>query len=229
VEPTEIISDVAAQEEGCHVAGNVRFAADGTMFVSIGDHQMEEEAQKLTSPFGKILRINKDGSMPPDNPFVDVPGADACIFAYGLRNHYDIAVHPITGQLFAGENGAFGFDTIHIIRPGADYGWPPELLSVPPEEVSEPVKRYLKSTGPAGIEFYVGDRLPEFSNGLFFCQYHRGGALYWAKLVEDTFDAIVIEGVVATGCANDVPTGPDGFLYFPNYFSGTVYRIASRE
>lgn len=220
----EEIFSLDAAPACCHIAGSLRFAPDGTLFVSVGDHQMETSAQDRSSPFGAILRIDRDGNPPADNPFVNDPAADARIFAYGLRNPFDIAIDPATGRVFATENGFIGQDAIIEVRPGANYGWPGFELSVPLAFVAPPLLFYHEAIGPAGTEFYSARALPVLTGSLLFCQFHRGGALHAVSF--DLDGSVALDTVIALGCTSDVTTGPDGFVYFLDYVGGTVYRIA---
>ena len=209
----------------CHIAGSLRFAPDGTLFVTVGDHQMEPEAQNRGSPFGAILRINRDGSAPADNPFVDDDEADPRVYAYGLRNPFDLVIDPATGRIFATENGFIGQDAIIEVKPGANYGWPGYELAVPLEQVEPPLLFYHMPIGPAGIELYRGEALPVLAGSLLFCQFHRGGALHVITFGLD--GSVDLDTIIALGCTSDVLTGPDGFVYFLDYVGGVVYRIAA--
>jgi glucose/arabinose dehydrogenase len=213
-----------AAPDCCHVAGSMRFALDGALFIDIGDHQMEAEAQNRGSPFGSILRINREGGALVDNPFVD-DEADPRVYAYGLRNPFDVTIDPVTGRMFATENGFIGQDAIIEVKPGANYGWPGYDLSVPLEDVEPPLLFYHEAIGPAGIEFYRGDALPVLDGALLFCQYHRGGALHAVTFNLD--GSVDVDNVIALGCTSDLLTGPDGFVYFLDYVGGVVYRIAA--
>jgi glucose/arabinose dehydrogenase len=219
----EILS-ISVQQPCCHIAGSLRFAPDGTLFVMVGDHQQEAASQDLSTPFGKILRIDRDGSAPPDNPFTNDPAADPRVYAYGLRNPYDIGIDQFTGRIFSTENGWKGQDAILSIRPGANYGWPGYAMSVPLDQVAQPLLFYNRAIGPSGMELYRGAALPAFDGVLFFCQFHEGGALHAVRF--DVNGTVVSDNIISTGCTSDVLTGPDGFLYFVDYLSGVVYRIA---
>ena len=223
VELTEIFS-LDATPECCHIAGSLRFAPDGTLFVTVGDHQLEVEAQNRGSPYGAILRINPDGSAPDDNPFAGEAAADARVYAYGLRNPFDLAIDPVSGRIFATENGFLGQDAIIEIVPGANYGWPGFGLDVPLTEIAQPLIFYHQSLGPAGVEFYSGDALPALTGSLLFCQFHDGGALHSVSFNAD--GSVAADTIIALGCTTDVQTGPDGNIYFLDYVGGTVYRIA---
>ena len=209
----------------CHIAGSLRFAGDGTLFVTVGDHQLETEAQNRASPFGAILRINPDGSVPPDNPLVGDELADPRVYAYGLRNAFDIAIEPFSGRIFATENGFLGQDAVVEIKPGANYGWPGYELSQPLDEIEPPLLFYNDAIGPSGMEFYLSDSLPVLTGSLLFCQFHRGGALH--AVTFDLDGSVALDTIIALGCTSDVLTGPDGFIYFLEYVSGVVYRIAA--
>ncbi len=222
VDLQEILSLGVAQP-CCHIAGSLRFAPDGTLFVMVGDHQQEAAAQDVGSPFGKILRINRDGSPAAGNPFKNDPAADPRVYAYGLRNPYDIGIDQFTGRSFSTENGWQGQDAILSIRPGANYGWPGYSLSVPLDQVAAPMLFYNHAIGPSGMEFYRGAALPDFDGVLFFCQFHEGGALHAVRF--DVNGTVVLDNIISTGCTSDVLSGPDGFLYFVDYLSGVVYRI----
>ncbi len=221
---TEIFSLKASPEQCCHIAGSLRFAPDGTLFVMVGDHQLEAEAQNIRGPYGGVLRINPDGSAPADNPFTSVRNADARRYAYGLRNPFDIAIDTQTGRMFATENGYMGQDAIIELKPGANYGWPGSTLAVPLSEVEPPLLFYNQTIGPSGVEFYRGKALPWLDGSLLFCQFHRGGALHRVTFNDD--ESVADDAVIGTGCTSDVLTGMDGFVYFADYLSGTIYRIA---
>jgi glucose/arabinose dehydrogenase len=221
---TEIFSLKESPDQCCHIAGSLRFAPDGTLFVTVGDHQLEAEAQNIRGPYGGVLRINPDGSAPVDNPFAAAPNADARRYAYGLRNPFDIAIDPQTGRIFATENGYVGQDAIVELKPGADYGWPGSTLAVPLSQIEPPLLFYNQTIGPSGMEFYRGKALPWLDGSLLFCQFHRGGAIHHVTF--NAKGAVDDDAIIGTGCTSDVLTGTDGFVYFLDYLSGTVYRIA---
>ena len=204
----------------CHIGGGLRFAPDGMLFVAVGDHQYERSSQNRLNPFGSILRIDRNGDAPPDNPFVG--DGDPRIYAYGLRNPFDLTIDPGTGRLFATENGFVGQDALLEIQPGANYGWPGFDLDVPLDEIAQPALFYHEPMGMAGIEFYAADELPELTGALLFCQFH-GNALHAVRF--DADGNMDEDAIIASGCSSDVLTGPDGFVYFLDVLSGTVYRI----
>lgn len=204
----------------CHIGGALTWLADGTLLVGVGDHEDAEAAQDLARPLGAILRINRDGSAPRDNPFVDNADADPRLYALGLRNPFGVAADS-RGALFLLDNGDIGFDTIYQLRPGANYGWPSS--AVPPStKVQIPIHTYLESTGLASAVVYRG-RLKDFDGGLFFCQYHRFGALHWFKPRPPT--PVELDRVLATGCSSGIRVLPDGYIYYLDYVGGSLMRI----
>lgn len=208
-----------AAPECCHIGGGMTFAPDGTLFIGAGDHGRPAWAQDPTTPFGAVLRINRDGSVPGDNPF------GGPVYAYGLRNPYDVAIDPVSGRIFTGENGFFGQDALVEVFAGANYGWlvRPQELAEPPE-VTDPLIFFHNSYGMAGMEFYRGEALPELDGSLLYCQFHSGGALHEVTFLGN--GAVEREAVRAPGCMSDVTTGADGLVYFLNYVEGTLSRIS---
>ncbi len=202
----------------CHVGGGMKFAPDGKLIVGVGDHTSPDQAQDPSNVFGSVIRLNRDGSVPADNPF------GGPVYAYGLRNPYDVAIDPATGRIFAGENGLWGQDGAVEITEGANYGWPGTGLRVPPEQVKQPLTFYNEVVGMAGMEFYSSDALSDFKGKLYYCQFHVGGAIH--ELTFGITGEFVQERIIAAGCETDITTGADGFLYFLNYQHGVLYRIA---
>ena len=107
-----------------HNAGSLHFGADGKLYVSVGENFNAAQAQLKNNPLGKLLRINPDGTIPPDNPFVGEAGAYAAIWAFGLRNPFTFAIQPTTGRIFVNDVGDKLYDEINDIVKGGNYGWP---------------------------------------------------------------------------------------------------------
>ena len=202
----------------CHIGGGLRFAPDGTLFIGVGEHELPNESQTPLTPLGSILRLNRDGSWPDDNPF------GGPVYAYGLRNPYDIAIDPKSGRVFAGENGLYGQDAVVEVKAGANYGWPGFNLSVPLEEIEEPLIFYHTAAGLAGMEFYSRDVLSELQGHLLFCRFHSG-TIHDIEFSDD--GTVLQESILPGTCHSDILTGADGFLYFLDYVEGTLRRIAA--
>src|SRR5262245_26837286 len=175
-------------------AARLVFGRDGKIYMAIGAPGFAERlgstswAQDPSQHGGKILRLNDDGSVPRDNPFVGRPGYKPEIFALGIRNAIGLAIHPETGELWETENGPQGGDEVNIIRAGLNYGWPvvtygrayttdPEgkKSGLPPPTVQpptsaagmeEPVTFYKPSIAISGMVFYTGDKFPTWRGNL---------------------------------------------------------------
>ena len=168
------------------------FGADGKIYLAIGipipsrraGTATVTDAQNPDSHFGKILRLNDDGSVPDDNPFVGRPGHKPEVYALGIRNSMGLAVHPQTGELWETENGPQGGDEINIIRAGRNYGWPvvsfgrsyggdltgdsgPDSDRIHAPGIEPPLLFWSPSIALAGLAFYTGDRFPEWRDSVF--------------------------------------------------------------
>ena len=170
---------------------------------------------------GKVLRITRVGLAPPDNPFYGNQQADPRVYAYGLRNPFGVAADPF-GQQYVLDNGEIGFDTVHELEPGENYGWPASARANN-ADVHEPLQTYQESLGLAGATVYRG-KLSAFDGDLFFCQFHRGGALHWFPISDDPIE---FDRILTGGCSSAVHVLPDENLYLMDYFTGTLYRITN--
>lgn len=225
-EETVIIDNLPSATN--HVGGNIGFGPDGKFYVTLGDVLNPSNSQNLNNPAGKILRYNRDGSVPADNPFSGSP-----VFALGLRNSFDFAFHPVTGVAYATENGPNCDDEINRIVPGGNYGWRPNYpCGDSDSRFIGPIVRFAESIAPTGITFYSGDQYPEFTNDLFFVNFDRGteGKIQRIELSGENLDQI---GSISTfsvdnefGGLLDIITCSDGNLYFSN--STSIMRFVNR-
>jgi cysteine-rich repeat protein len=209
-----------------HNGGNIAFGADGKLYVSQGDVGNAANSQDTTATnrAGKILRYNKDGTIPSDNPL----GSTNPIFAYGLRNSFDLTTHPVTDVVYASENGPDCDDEINKIMPGGNYGW---RSSYPCGDTNplfiQPIVRFTPTIAPTGITFYTGNQYPEFQNDLFFVDFNEGRIrrieLAGANLDQVGVMEIFLDG--GFGALLDIVDGPDGNLYFTNFNS--IMRIVN--
>ena len=165
---------------GQHFGGAMAFDRDGYLFVSVGDRGTREDAQKLTSHNGKILRLHDDGRVPKDNPFVDAPsGALPEIWSYGHRNPQGLSFDPSTGVLWEAEHGPQGGDELNRIERGRNYGWPVITYGreygtgfrigegTTRDDVPPPVHHYIPSIATCGIAYYAGDVFPQWKHSVF--------------------------------------------------------------
>lgn len=206
-----------------HYGSRIVFLPDGTLLMTLGERNRRERAQELDHHLGKIVRLNKDGSIPADNPFYNKDNVKPEIYTYGNRNAQGIALQPGTNRIWQHEHGPKGGDEINIIKAGANYGWPEityginytglkisDKTSAPGME--QPVIYWDPSIAPSGMTFYDGKRFPQWKGDIFV------GALAGTHLrrleVED--DKITGQEVLLDDLQErirDVRTGPDGYLY----------------
>jgi aldose sugar dehydrogenase len=225
LEDVQVIYQQQPKVEGTnHFGSRLVFARDGTLFVTQGERfDYRDQAQDLSSGLGKIIRINPDGSVPRDNPFVGRAGARPEIWSYGHRNVQSAGLHPQTGQLWTVEHGARGGDELNRPEAGKNYGWPVISYGVhysgakigegtAKPGMEQPVYYWDPVIAPSGMTFYTGDEFPHWQGSLLI------GSLRPGLLVRLIFD----EGRV-TGeerylgdlgeRIRDVQQGPDGRLY----------------
>jgi glucose/arabinose dehydrogenase len=191
-----------------HDGGRIRFGPDGLLYITVGDAANTGFAQDLGSTAGKILRINRDGTTPRDNPF------GSPIYSYGHRNPQGLDWHPATGDLWATEHGNVGNDEVNVIDAGANYGWPRIEASQTMTGMRTPITFYAPAIAPSGASFYRGDRFPRFANNLFAGTL-RGTHL--RRIVPGAARQIASQEVLLNGRygrIRDVIPGPDGYLYF---------------
>ncbi len=160
-----------------HFGSRFTFDEKGRLYFSVGDRRVPKQAQDLSRPNGKIHRINKDGTIPEDNPFVGRPGALPSIFTYGNRNPQGMATHPETGDIWSAEHGPMGGDELNHIRAGKNYGWPEITYGVnyngtiiseftAKAGMEQPIIHWTPSIAVADIDFYNNAILPKWQNNL---------------------------------------------------------------
>ncbi len=197
------------------------FAPDGKLFVTLGERFKFDPAQDLSSHLGKIVRINPDGSVPDDNPFVGQDGKLPEIWSYGHRNAQGAAIHPDTGKLWENEFGPLGGDELNIPEAGKNYGWPvvswgkhydgkeiPDPTTHP--EFADAIAHWTPVISPSGMTFYTADTFPEWKGNLLIA------GLSSQAIVRLTLDGEKVTGEerIAMGRRiRDVVQGPDGAVY----------------
>ncbi len=224
-----------------HNGGNTAFGPDGMLYVTLGENNFPPWSAQLDVPYGKILRIDPaDGSAPVDNPFYDdgdpATGNDDRIFAYGLRNPFDLAFRPGAGELYVSENGPACDDEINLIRSASDYGWRVDYPCPEGLDVGWPaVESFTPAFAPTGLVFYDGEPLAAYSGDLFMCSWIRG-YLMRIELGEAGIDGLpLVENIESwgRGCGTDITVGPDGFLYISHAgwgpSEGTIRRVRPGE
>jgi glucose/arabinose dehydrogenase len=213
-----------------YAGGNrVHVADDGKVWVATAG-PYNRSAQDLADVYGKVLRLNGDGSIPDDNPFVGQEGSNPAIFSYGHRDQHGLTIHPATGQAWTVEHGPNGGDEANLIQPGGNYGWPDysfgreydgsDVSALPfgPDTV-EPMVVWLPSIAPSGLLFYTGDAFPQWKGNLFIGSARWGetnntGSLQRVVFNED-FGELRREALLQDlhHRVRDVAQGPDGLIY----------------
>ena len=219
---------------GNHFGSRLVFSPDGKLFVTLGERFTFAPAQDLTNDLGKIVRINPDGSVPKDNPFVGRTDARPEIWSYGHRNPQGAAIHPETGKLWETEFGPRGGDELNIPQAGANYGWPVvswgshytgEDIPDPPThpEFADAIYHWNPVISPSGITFYTADAIPGWKGNLLI------GGLSGQAIVRLTLDGekVVDEERIPMGARiRDVVQGPDGAVYaLTDEGNGEILRL----
>jgi glucose/arabinose dehydrogenase len=231
---------------GNHFGGRLAFTPDGKLFVTLGERFKFEPAQDLTSHLGKIVRINPDGSVPPDNPFIGQKDAQPEIWSYGHRNVESAAIHPKTGKLWTLEFGPKGGDELNIPAPGQNYGWPVvswgkhydgKDIPNPPThpEFADAVRHWTPVISPSGINFYTAEAypgwtantIPAWKDNLLI------GGLSSQAIIRLTLDGETVTGeerIPMGARIRDVEQGPDGAIYaLTDAGDGAVLRITAQS
>jgi aldose sugar dehydrogenase len=212
------------------------FGRDGTLFVTQGDRfNYRERAQDLSSGLGKVVRINTDGTIPRDNPFVGRSDARPEIWSYGHRNQQAATLHPETGQLWTVEHGAAGGDELNHPQAGKNYGWPVITYGrdyngrsigegTVKAGMEQPAYYWDPVIAPSGMIVYTGDKYPGW-RGSFLIGSMQPGALVRLSLTngvvsEERYLHDLRERI------RDVQQGPDGFVYLiTDNSDGRILRV----
>jgi aldose sugar dehydrogenase len=228
------------QHYGCRLV----WSRDGTLFVTQGDRSITPgrmQAQKMDSGIGKIVRINADGTIPKDNPFVGKEGVLPEIWSFGHRNIQAATLHPTTGELWEVEHGTRGGDELNVARKGKDYGWPTiaygiEYQGAPitggiqqKEGMEQPLYYWDPVIAPSGMFFYTGNLFPQWRNSLFI------GGLATTNIVR-----LDVQGEKVTGeerllkenkeRIRDVRQGPDGAIYaITDHQPGRILKLVPKK
>ena len=218
---------------GNHFGSRLAFSPDGKLFVTLGDRFKFDPAQDLASHIGKIVRINPDGSVPDDNPFVGQEGKLPEIWSYGHRNAQGAAIHPETGKLWESEFGPLGGDELNIPEAGKNYGWPvvswgkhydgtdiPDPTERP--EFADAIYHWNPVISPSGIAFYTGDAIPAWKGNLLIA------GLSSEAIVRLELDGEKVAGEerIAMGTRiRDVAQGPDGAVYALTDEDGEILKL----
>ena len=231
---SNVVEIFAATASGFgHYGGKMVFDDDGYLFLTLGERQAPARgdlaahpAQDLTNHHGVIVRLNDDGSVPNDNPYVGNSDVLPEIWSYGHRSPQGLAIHPETGDLWGTEHGPQGGDELNLIKPMQNYGWPvigrgvnygakgsPIHAGFSQEGMTQPVHFWVPSIATSGLMIYDGDKFPGWYGSVF------SGALAGEQLARlhmtSDYQEVITEETLAYGMGRirDVRQGPDGYIY----------------
>jgi glucose/arabinose dehydrogenase len=224
--------------KGQHYGSRMVFDNENYLYFTIGDRgNRNVNPQDISVDGGKVYRINDDGTIPDDNPFIDVPNAKKAIYSYGHRNPQGIFKHPKTGKIWTNEHGPRGGDEINIVEKGKNYGWPKitygknysgttitKNKSLPGME--QPLYYWLPSIAPSSFEYISSEMYPDWKGSLL------AGALVF-KYIERIGiknNKVVSRSKIAEGLGRprDIIQGPDGYIYVSIENKG-VYKILPKK
>lgn len=225
--------------KGQHFGSRIEFDQAGMLYFSIGDRgNRDQNPQDISRDGGKVYRLNPDGSVPSDNPFVGQAGAKEATFSYGHRNPQGMIFNSETGEIWVHEHGPKGGDEINVVKRGANYGWPlvtfgenydgtsiTDQTSGP--EYEDPIYYWLPSIAPSGFVFVTSDKYPELKGGLLVgslkFQYVEHLSLDGKKV---TAREKLLKGI---GRVRDIVQAPDGFIYISVEGKGVVKLLPQQS
>ena len=241
-----IYHQVPPMQSRAHFGSRLVFGRDKTLWITQGDRSLTAgrmQSQNKDVLIGKFVRINRDGSIPTDNPFVNQPGVRPEIWSIGHRNAQAAAMHPTTGELWAIEHGTQGGDELNIARKGKDYGWPTIAYGIEyrggpitggitaKEGMEQPVYYWDPVIGPSGMAFYTADLFPAWKGSLFV----GGHATYDLVRLSIEGERVVgeerlLKDLEPRPHVRDVRQGPDGALYvLTDSTSGKLLKLVPRR
>lgn len=220
-----------------HYGSRIAFGPDGMLYLTCGERgHRDTHPQSLESRPGKVHRLHPDGTIPADNPFLNIPGAEPSIWTWGHRNPQGMFVHPTTGEIWTHEHGPKGGDEINILRKGANYGWPSITFGrnysgtiitrdTAMTGMEQPLYYWLPSIGACGLDIIDGGQWPKAWQGNLLA-----GSLsfeYLERLVLDQDQKVIhrenlLEDI---GRVRDICTGPNGDVFVAIEGAGTVVRL----
>ena len=237
-ERTVIFEAAPNTNKGQHYGSRLTFDKQGYLYISSGDRgDRNINPQRLDRDAGKIHRINSDGSIPKDNPFVGQKNANPSIFSYGHRNPQGMAVHPVTGDIWTHEHGPKGGDEVNIIKPSLNYGWPVISYGVnysgssftdltEKAGMEQPVWYWVPSIAPSGMTFVTSDIYPDWKGKIIV------GSLKFAYLVALELDGnkVLSQDIFFTGIGRvrNVKQGADGYIYVATDGAGIFKIVPSK-
>ena len=220
----------AAFNVGCRIT----FDRKGHLFFSVGDRGIVENVQNLSNDCGKIHRLNEDGTIPADNPFINQPGANKSIWSYGHRNPQGLFYNTETGIFWESEHGPKGGDELNIIQPGKNYGWPVITFGINYDGtiitrdtakvgMEQPITYWVPSIAPCGMTFVKGNKYKGWEGDMLV------GSLRFKYLVRCKLEGnkVIHKEILLPniGRLRNVELGPDGYIYIAVESPGIIYRL----
>lgn len=237
LEVKTIFNSYPLRKTAAHYGARMKFMADGTLLITSGDgFNYREKAQTLDNHFGKIVRVNDDGSIPANNPFLNTPGALPEIWSYGHRNLQGLVISD-DGTVFEHEHGPKGGDELNVVEPGKNYGWPAitygvdysgAIISPFTEQpgMEQPIQHWVPSIAPSGMTLYQGDMFPMWKGDLFISALVPGDV----RRIELDGEQAIKETIMFNefGRIRDVASAPDGSLILAtDGANGQLIRVSA--
>lgn len=234
VEKQPLFEAIPALTTNYHFGCKITFDGKGHIFFGVGERGTMKKVHELTNDWGKIHRLNDDGSIPRDNPLVNNPNARPSIWSYGHRNPQGLVINPFDGTLWESEHGPKGGDELNLIEPGKNYGWPiitfginyngkiisPDTAMVGMEQ---PVTYWVPSIAPCGMTFVTGEKYKGWKGNILI------GSLRFRNLVRVVLsDGKVIHQEVLLnniGRMRNVEVSPEGFVYVAVESPGMIIKL----
>jgi aldose sugar dehydrogenase len=234
VEQQILFKSLPAEKKGVQYGSRIEFDKQNRVYFSVGDRGVENDAQLLSNSSGCVIRLNDDGSIPSDNPFINNKAAVPGIYSYGHRNIQGLNFNPWTGELWSNEHGPKGGDEVNIIKPGKNYGWPVISFGInydgtilTPDTakagMEQPMIYWVPSIAPCGSDFVKGSLYKNWTGNYLVgslrfkyvarCEIEGNKIVHQEKLLENI------------GRVRNVIQGPDGYIYVAIEQPGKIVRL----
>jgi glucose/arabinose dehydrogenase len=234
VDKQVLFEGIPALTANYHFGCKITFDNKGHVFFGVGERGTMKKVHELTNDWGKIHRLNDDGSIPKDNPYVKTPGARQSIWSYGHRNPQGLVISPFDGTLWESEHGPKGGDELNLIEPGKNYGWPyitfginydGKIISPDTAKagMEQPDTYWIPSIAPCGMTFVTGNKYKGWEGNILI------GSLRFNYLVRvELKDGKVSHQEIMLnkiGRMRNVEVSPDGFIYVGLESPGMIIKL----
>jgi aldose sugar dehydrogenase len=234
VEKQLLFEAIPSLTSNYHFGCKITFDGKGHLFFGVGERGTMMKVMDLTNDWGKIHRLNEDGSIPKDNPYVNTPGARPSIWSYGHRNPQGLVISPFDGILWESEHGPKGGDELNLIEPGKNYGWPEITFGInyngkiiSPDTakagMEQPVTYWIPSFAPCGMTFVTSDKYKNWKGNILM------GSLRFRNLVRVELSGrkvkhqeVLLNNI---GRMRNVEMSPDGSIYVAVESPGMIIKL----